>query len=47
VLDLYLCTRKLAKLSVMENQQDGDPRSRPPGLGKPYEYGDGDGSCAQ
>tara|TARA_R100000234_G_scaffold19051_1_gene10676 strand:+ start:248 stop:577 length:330 start_codon:yes stop_codon:yes gene_type:complete len=34
-------------LSVMENQEDGDPCSGTPGLGKPYEYGDGHGSCAQ
>tara|TARA_R100000388_G_C7130832_1_gene105348 strand:- start:351 stop:545 length:195 start_codon:yes stop_codon:yes gene_type:complete len=36
-----------AKLSVMENQEDGDPCNWLPGLGKPYKYGDADGSCAQ
>ena len=43
----YLSTERFAKLSVMENQEDGDPCSGTPGLGKPYEYGDGHGSCAQ
>ena len=47
VRHFYPFIRKLAKLRVMENQEDGDPRSRPPGLGKPNEDGDGDGSCAQ
>ena len=43
----YPFIRNFAKLSVMENQEDGDPCSRTPGLGEPYEYGDGHGSCAQ
>ena len=47
VRDFYPLIRKLAKLSVMENQEDGDPCNGTPGLGKPYEYGDGHGSCAQ
>ena len=47
VRDFYPLIRKLAKLSVMENQEDGDPCNWLPGLGKPNEYGDGHGSCAQ
>ena len=43
----FVCWCRSRDLSVMENQEDGDPRSRPPGLGKPNEDGDGDGSCAQ
>ena len=39
--------RNFAKLSVMENEEDGDPCNWLPGLGKPNEYGDGHSSCAQ
>ena len=47
VQHFYPFIRNFAKLSVMENQEDGDPCNWLPGLGKPYKYGDADGSCAQ
>ena len=47
VQHFYPFIQNFAKLSVMENQEDGDPCNWLPGLGKPYKYGDADGSCAQ